>query len=207
MKFNVWSVISCLFLIYIANSIYHLYKLYFPEMCKMKNDKDCLNSAIDKTNDLELRLYYSLNGGAVNFETNKIWTVHNFDMSKELSSTFEVILPQRTRKNGTLWVHAFLLPSSAKDEFDPRRSVWHQERKYLMTFYGPPVAETIQLMGKEETKQKTQSNVDRKIVNHWRSVLPLAGVGESLSFDWNNVPGKFITDPSLFDQSYNFLHF
>ncbi len=98
-------------------------------------------------------------------------------------------MPDRTRKNGTLFVHCFLLPNDANNVEKPFDARWYMVQSAQLTQYMVPEAATFQLMG-DEVKTKVDAKKKNIPATHLRSVIPLSVVNEALSFDWKEIPGE-----------------
>lgn len=58
-------------------------------------------------------------------------------------------LPQQTRKNGTLWIHAFVVPQKDSAE-SPFQASWYILQTTLATSYVSPQAKAFQLIKDEK---------------------------------------------------------
>lgn len=116
-QFNIWGVVSCLFLLYMANSLYHLYHMYFPPLCTHSIDKDkCLDPSLNpESSHVDLKLYFTVTGHSHLIDFSKPFFEKNrFYLSTDFEETIEVEVPKRSLTNGTLWLHAFLCPGGAQ---------------------------------------------------------------------------------------------
>uniref|UniRef100_A0A915L4Z7 Lipid scramblase CLPTM1L n=1 Tax=Romanomermis culicivorax TaxID=13658 RepID=A0A915L4Z7_ROMCU len=198
LKINLWSILSCVFMAYIANSVYHLYKIYFPSRCntneKIQNSGSrhkCLDAALDPQQEkVLLTIYLSTTGrsSTIDFQ-NAVLRKDKLDLNSDFEEHIEINIPKRTSNNGTLWLHAFLSPISKRSLMDdPRNEDWYVERKSMITNYMVPKPETINLMKKEDKNEQGDLKTAEKPTSHLRSIVTLVGVGETFSFFWNNVP-------------------
>uniref|UniRef100_A0A914VFC9 Lipid scramblase CLPTM1L n=1 Tax=Plectus sambesii TaxID=2011161 RepID=A0A914VFC9_9BILA len=198
---SVVSILSLLFFLYISHSIWTLYTLFHPKTCDGEDSERCLKPAIVPDAQtgvwplVQLRVYVS-NSANSKPPGTEIYRQPSLNIDEAYEKKVEIQVPERTRKNGTLFVHCFLMPAdfSATNPFD---APWNLVQSAPLTRYMVPQAATFQLMGdaddgsgKDKSDSQTHGKQHHKPMTHLRSILPIGVVNEALSFDWREIPGE-----------------
>ncbi|CAJ0959389.1 unnamed protein product, partial [Mesorhabditis belari] len=192
--FNLTSIVSSLFIIYIANSIYQFYQLFTPELCDVEKEAgECLEP-IDyatKTSSPSylLRVYTSVSSRPIPIG-NLILQEEAFFLGEYYERKMNISLPDNMVKNGSLYVHIFLFPSDFKGS-NPNAAAWRVIQSGLITTYSEPIPKAFNLMGSENTNQQQSTKKNKspiKTVAHLRTSIPLTGLADPLSFKIKAIP-------------------
>lgn len=91
--------------------------MYFPVLCHENVGKSkCLHPSFDPAKTtVQLKLYLTPSGNThlIDFG-EEIFHENQFDLTKNLEKLIEIKVPEKTMNNGSLWLHAFLVPSDSK---------------------------------------------------------------------------------------------
>uniref|UniRef100_A0A914EDK8 Lipid scramblase CLPTM1L n=1 Tax=Acrobeloides nanus TaxID=290746 RepID=A0A914EDK8_9BILA len=198
-KLNITSITVVLFSIYIGNSLYTIYKIFHPALCQENDPRaDCIYPELNRDENgkfppVQLRIYSSLKSNPHPIG-QEIYRVSSLDIDQEIEESIQIEIPRQTRNNGSLFIHAILLPKSY-DSVDPFAASWYLVQTTRITTFHIPQAEAFKLMGdspEDKTSQKkppTKPTTD-KPVTHFRSILPLSIVADPLKFDARQVPAE-----------------
>ena len=197
------TILSVVFLAYMANNMWGIAKLYIPPSCA-STDKQCLTSSISPTSELTF----------ITFSTTKsrpslgkdLKYLDSFDVKVEESSSLiaDLKLPKTVLNNGTLYLCIFSVPK-LKNVDRSKPNWWESvisnpETSYTLTRltqHSIPQAETFNLLGEEKEKAKTD-HADRSIpVNHLRSKIVLSVMTDQVSMSPKQVPGELAHVMSL----------
>ena len=197
------TILSVVFLAYMANNMWGIAKLYIPPSCA-STDKQCLTSSISPTSELTF----------ITFSTTKsrpslgkdLKYLDSFDVKVEESSSLiaDLKLPKTVLNNGTLYLCIFSVPK-LKNVDKSKPNWWESvisnpETSYTLTRltqHAIPQAETFNLLGEEKEKAKTD-HADRSIpVNHLRSKIVLSVMTDQVSMSPKQVPGELAHVMSL----------
>ncbi|XP_060567772.1 lipid scramblase CLPTM1L-like [Ruditapes philippinarum] len=190
MKPTVTMVISGLFLSYIAYSMYTIALIFFPTHCveKGKHQK-CIQPYIAKHKKLQMSIYTSLKSSRISSnDLTLIWHYSNFTIHDVVEKEFNVSIPSKTRRNGTLYLHVFVYPRKQ----DPFTSQYTSNDQSAITTYMVPQSGVFNLLGdtaKEDSKPKTAG---RKAVTHWRSKVTVTVMEDEIAFDRQGIPGEIM---------------
>ncbi|OUC49732.1 cleft lip and palate transmembrane protein 1 [Trichinella nativa] len=187
----VLDILSGIFLLYAAYCVYVFSEILFPEKCVPKPGSRrpslaCLRSELeaDQYHNLQLRVYTSLSKRNSKL-ISEVMRIENFSMNTYYNELVEIPVPIKTRKNGSLWLHSFLMPPS--NVTIPFSGEWHLVQTAKMTTYAPRKQEKYLL----ETTVNNSSEEYKEIVTHFRTKLVLRGVGEPFSFVMRKLPNEF----------------
>ncbi|CDW59184.1 cleft lip and palate transmembrane protein [Trichuris trichiura] len=176
---------------YASYSIYLFYHLIYPERCVPRPGTRrpwiaCLRSELefDDYAKLQLRIYTSQSVSSRTLRS-QILHVDNFSMQEYMKQIVEVPLPAKTRKNGSLWLHAFVLPQV--NESNPFKAPWHLLQTAKMTVYRVRKRDRVLIYSSDESSEQN-TTMEERPVSHWRSKVTLRGVGEPFPFVSRKVP-------------------
>lgn len=177
-------VVCGVFVAYVGHSVYTIAQLFMPPGCP--EPSKCLHPLIQEHPKLQLLLYTSGRQHPEYSASMKLLhRVEEFDYNLEQDFHLNVKLPQKTRKNGTLFLHSFITSRSLDPE-DMHSLVNEDLTVYAMaelTQYHVPEAQTINLL-KDENVVKSSSNP----VSHFRSQIRLHVLTEPVVLPRGGVP-------------------
>ncbi|KRX97080.1 Cleft lip and palate transmembrane protein 1-like protein [Trichinella pseudospiralis] len=187
----VLDILSGIFLLYAVYCVYIFSEILFPEKCVPKPGSRrpslaCLRSELeaDQYHNLQLRVYTSLSKRNSKL-ISEVLRIENFSMNTYYKELVEIPVPIKTRKNGSLWLHSFLMPPS--NVTIPFSGEWHLVQTAKVTTYAPRKQEKYLL----EATVNNSSEEYKEIVTHLRTKLVLRGVGEPFSFVMRKLPNEF----------------
>ncbi|CAJ0584868.1 unnamed protein product, partial [Mesorhabditis spiculigera] len=180
--------LTAAFLIYIGNSIYHFYQIFVPELCDLTQDTgNCLEPFSIKDNVVRLRVYTSLTSRPIPLGT-LVYEEPALRIDEALEKKINISLPGPTLNNGTLFVHAILLPSDFEG-VNVNAARWRVIQSGLITTYAEPIPKTFNLMGgNDEVSGTTKAKKAVKPIAHLRSSIPLVGLTGSPIFKARAIP-------------------
>ncbi|XP_060084173.1 lipid scramblase CLPTM1L-like [Ylistrum balloti] len=183
MKLSFSLVVSALFLVYIAHSMWVIYGIFFPSPCA--KGRKCIYPFIEQKPkpQLELQVFTSTKQkGVSESDLNLIWRNGSLDIDETLVKELNVSMPWKTRRNGTLYIHVFVHPKGE----DPFESTYSVHTLVSMTTYALPQAGFFSLLGDNRNENET---LDRNIpISHWRKKLFVTLVTDPLAIDRHAIP-------------------
>ena len=193
-KISLTSVVSVIFLAYMANSLWSIASLYFPPAC----DSNCLKSGL-------LESQFKNGVRLILMSTNKARPANDKDLSfieafdlvnldDDYVKKIEMKLSSSvTKKNGTQFLALSAIPLDSKVTLDKASTKWNawirDDRATFsiipLTKYHVPEAETFQLLGSEDEekaaeKKKMPPVTSRKPVVHLRSKIQFSIMTDSV---------------------------
>ena len=193
-KISLTSVVSVIFLAYMANSLWSIASLYFPPAC----DSNCLKSGL-------LESQFKNGVRLILMSTNKARPTNDKDLSfieafdlvnldDDYVKKIEMKLSSSvTKKNGTQFLALSAIPLDSKVTLDKASTKWNawirDDRATFsiipLTKYHVPEAETFQLLGSEDEekaaeKKKMPPVTSRKPVVHLRSKIQFSIMTDSV---------------------------
>ncbi|GFO30988.1 cleft lip and palate transmembrane protein 1-like protein [Plakobranchus ocellatus] len=149
----------------------------------------CIRPFIAKKPELGLQIATSLQSNPRG-SMKVVWKYDNFSLEETVEKTFNVSVPMKTRKNGTLYVHAFLYPRGKSVDY----FIGHSVSK--ITTYALPQASYINLLGSDDSKKnmsatkETSTAAKEKTHSHWRPKLSVAVLSDDVALDRHKIPGE-----------------
>lgn len=161
-KISFTSVITVVFLAYMANALWSIASLYLPPSC----EKDCLQNGLHHIKDFKAGLRFLVlttekmkpssekdMSFVTSFDITNLEENHEEELKMKLSSKV-------LTKNATQFLALFTLPIDPKAGLDKAKIKWNQwirSEKAIFTIIPltkihVPEAETFQLLGKQLTK-------------------------------------------------------
>lgn len=144
------TLLSIVFGLYVSHSLYGIWQLFRIPVCNPQ--QACYPYYLTKVKSpLKLLLYTSLEYQPYYDNLNFVGQINNFDYNVELVETLKVPVPERTRRNGSLHIHAFLVPQTVT-ETRPRliqRSLL-SSFSYPLTEYQVPTLSAFDLLKGEK---------------------------------------------------------
>ncbi|KAL4235053.1 Cleft lip and palate associated transmembrane protein 1 [Mactra antiquata] len=190
MKPSLTVVVSGLFLAYMAYSMYTIGLIFFPTPCKeVGNGRKCIQPYLNKQKAFEMSVYTSLKSNQVSDnDLTLVWKIDNFSLTEVTEKSINVTIPSRARRNGTLYLHAFLYPKNQ----DPLSSQYTSHDQSAITTFMIPLSSTFNLLGENDKKEKKPSATNKKPVTHWRSKVTINVMEDKIPFDRQGVPGELM---------------
>ncbi|XP_043679864.1 cleft lip and palate transmembrane protein 1-like protein isoform X1 [Vespula pensylvanica] len=188
-------IFSKVFLTYIIYSIYTLSLLFVVPSCE--KGKPCLKSYLYKNPQLQLYIYSSImKHPSIEREVNSLYMQQNFDYTQTQNISLSIDLPRKTQKNGTLFLHVILVPSSQKQfkSFkELQKDIFMTNTIIELTQYSVPEAKVFNLLGEQdETVRKKEKYVHP--ITHIKSKVTFTIMTEDIGFPKDNVPVELIND-------------
>ncbi|CAG5130853.1 unnamed protein product, partial [Candidula unifasciata] len=175
---------------YLAYTIYTLYSIFMPQPCT--KSQHCIKPYLLTKPKLGLQISTSTQASQGAALTT-IWKYDNFTIDAIVEKTVNVSVPLKTRKNGTLYVHAIIYPRGSQSP----------EKDYLaysvskITTYSLPQASFINLLGnKDQTENNTSKSASGKKeekvlpLTHWRQRLSVNVLEDHIDLDRQKIPGE-----------------
>lgn len=183
MKPSFTLIVSIIFLAYIAHSMWVIFGIFFPTPCK--DSKHCISPYLARKPEpkLEILVYTSTKGQGVNEkDLSLIWKNSTIDVHDTMEQTVNVSLPFKTRNNGSLYLHAFLVPTGK----DPFATKFVSYQYTQITTYSLPQSEFFSLIG-DSTKNKTDPNIP---FTHLRQQVKMSVMTDIIQFDRRAMPAE-----------------
>lgn len=184
MKPSITAILSCIFLAFILHSIYNLVLLYQAPKCS--KGEVCYYSILNKKPQLDLLLITAESGRGKAEEL--VLQKRNFNYNEAFSEDITLELSKNVRKNGTLFLHALVVPSSHKRNFD-QPNISELKRLNDVTHSFSPLSQFIvpkrlsfNLLQDEKLEQK------HKPTAHLKTKYALLMVDGYLEIPYSNIP-------------------
>ncbi|ESO82684.1 hypothetical protein LOTGIDRAFT_108820 [Lottia gigantea] len=183
MNFSLTYILVAVVIAYIAHSSWVLYQLFNPKPC---TKQPCLKAYISRKPKLEMHIYTSTKKTQISEkDLSLVWKNSNFDLHNTEAREFNVSIPWKTRKNGTLFAHVFVLPKKS----DPFVSELVSHSYTSLTTYAIPKALAINLLG-NSGRNKSGYIGPNKPVTHWRQKLTISVMEDDIAFDRMGIPAE-----------------
>ncbi|XP_050395910.1 lipid scramblase CLPTM1L [Patella vulgata] len=184
MKFSLTYILFAVVFAYIAHSTWVLYQLFNPKPCTVGQ---CLKAYAARNHKLEMQVYTSKKQTQISeTDLTLVWKNDNFDIHKTEERNFNISIPNKTRRNGTLYVHVFVLPKNA----DPFATEYVTHRYTALTTYMLPQAQFINLLQDRDNNKSSKSNTQGRPVTHWRQKLTISVMEDTIAFDRFSIPAE-----------------
>ncbi|BFG00150.1 cleft lip and palate transmembrane protein 1-like protein [Drosophila madeirensis] len=152
---SISTILGVVFLAYIAHSIYQMSQLFTKLSCTAQ---PCYTSFLAEKPRMQLALFTSRTPQPIASEVQDIYKAKRFDYSRPFEHDFEVEVPLRTRRNGSLYMHVVLALEGEPLEWRSLRrdgpTVLHT---LSLTDYMVPRAEAFNLLSEAADKPPTKS--------------------------------------------------
>ncbi|KAF5296178.1 hypothetical protein FQA39_LY12632 [Lamprigera yunnana] len=186
MKPTVTFFFITLFALFILHSIWNLIGIFRAPTCN--KEEPCYASYLNKNPSLELLLYISEKVHPGNAQL--IYNLDNFKYSEPFEKEISIAIPQKTRNNGTLYIHILILPFR-KDGGSLRLSdgINMQDAVHLtkkLTHYSVPKSFMFNLLSEEEKKQAV------KPVSHLKERFAIIMCTENLDMAQSSIPVEIL---------------
>ncbi|KAK5640162.1 hypothetical protein RI129_010973 [Pyrocoelia pectoralis] len=186
MKPSLTLLFIIIFMLFIFHSMWNLIEIFRAPKCN-KGDT-CFASYLNSEPPLELFIYTS--DTVKPTDAVLIYNSYNFDYSKLLEEEWSIDIPQKTRNNGTLYIHIVILPRRKRDTtLRLHEAVYVHDAIYLkkkLTHYAIPKSSTFNLLTDEEKKQMI------KPVAHLKARFAITMCVDKLNMAINNIPGELL---------------
>lgn len=109
-------------------------------------------------------------------------SINNFNYSIPTNRELKILLPERTKKNGTLYLHLFLTRqrNQRQEFFSLSQDAWTVHSRVRLTQYQVPEAATFQLLSSE--KYSVEKNSAKNAVNK-KQTLPVTHMKTRVTFN------------------------
>ncbi|KAH8419784.1 hypothetical protein KR009_002474, partial [Drosophila setifemur] len=149
---SISTLLGVAFLAYIAHSIYQMSQLFTKLQC---SGTPCYTSFLADQPRLQLALFSSLNRNPIASEVRDLYKTKRFDYSRNFEHDFELEIPLKTRRNGSLYFHVVLALEGEPLEWRSLRrdgpTVIHT---LSLTDYMIPRAEAFNLLGESDSRER-----------------------------------------------------
>ncbi|KAH8415338.1 hypothetical protein KR222_004681 [Zaprionus bogoriensis] len=158
---SISTLVGVAFLAYIMHSIYQMSQLFTTLQC---SETPCYTSFLAERPRMQLALFASQTRNPIASEVRQLYKERRFDYGKPFDHDFELDVPLKTRRNGTLYLHVVLALEGEPLEW---RTLRRDGPTVLHTLslcdYMVPRAEAFNLLGDgKERKQPEQADTQRK---------------------------------------------
>ncbi|KAG4072039.1 hypothetical protein HA402_015538 [Bradysia odoriphaga] len=185
---SITLIVSCIFFVYIAHSMYVLSTLFLTLKC---SGQPCFTSYLSTTPQMQLILFTSTHSNPTSIEVTNIATINNFTYTEELERDIEIALPTKTRQNGTLFLHVILASDNGQFEWKHlQRDGPTVIQRVLLTEYAVPKAATFNLLGESEAESKTPKKkvLVEKPVSHFKPKVFINMLTDDISMSQADIP-------------------
>jgi CRISPR/Cas system CMR-associated protein Cmr5 small subunit len=204
------TVLSILFLGYMANSIWSIASLYIPPSCPA-GEKTCISSILTETSELSLIMFTTTKARPSLGKDLSYLDTLDIKVSEEKHSSANIKFPKSVIKNGTMYMAVFAVPKLGK--VDKTKADWWEKEIYnpktsytqtRLTQHSIPEAETFNLLG-EETKKEDKPLDRSRPVSHLRSKMVITVMSDQVVMGPGQVPGELGHVMSLTKDRKNYL--
>lgn len=184
MKPSITAIISCIFLAFILHSIYNLVLLYQAPSCT--KGEVCYFSILNKKPQLDLLLFTAESSRGK--DEQLVLQKRKFDYNHGFSEEINIELSKNVKNNGSLFIHALIVPSSDKRKID-QPIINELKRLNDVTHVFSPLSQFIvpkrlsfNLLQDEKLVQK------HKPTAHLKSKFTLIMIDGYLEIPYSNIP-------------------
>lgn len=96
---SITTILGVVFLAYIGHSMWMMAQLFTTLKC---SDVPCYTSFLTNKPRMQLALFTSTSANPISSEVTKLETIKNFNYWQNFEKEYEVKVPAKTRRNGTL---------------------------------------------------------------------------------------------------------
>ncbi|XP_017030604.1 lipid scramblase CLPTM1L [Drosophila kikkawai] len=193
---SISTMLGVAFLAYILHSIYQMSQLFTTLQC---SNLPCYTSFLADRPRLQLALFSSLSRNPIASEVRDLYKAERFDYHENFAHDFELEIPLKTRRNGSLYFHVVLALEGEPLEWRSlRRDGPTVVHTLSLTDYMVPKAEAFNLLGEsssatneksKETKGKTGVPVKSgRPSTHIRSNVYVTLLTDLFSVSQEDVP-------------------
>lgn len=160
-----------------------IFGIFFPTPCS--NSPHCIRPYLARipTPKLEIQVFISTKSvGIQEADLKLVWKNSSLDIDETVEKTINITLPRKTRNNGTLYLHAFVVPLG-KDPFNTQ----YQTHKFTkITTYALPQSEYFSLVT-DTAKNKFDPDTP---ISHLRQNVKLSIMTDNIQFDRRAMPAE-----------------
>jgi len=198
------TVLSVLFLGYMANSMWNIVQLYLPPPPCPAGDKTCISNLVTPTTKLSLLVFSTTKTRPTAGNDLKFVTRLDVTADEESELNTAVKLPRSVTNNGSLHLSVFACYPALGAEVDMKGDTWWHSvinkphTSYVLTRltqFHIPEAETFNLLGDdkvpegEDKKPKVAKDRSRP-VTHIRSKIILSVMTDQVTMSSRQVPAE-----------------
>lgn len=170
------------------HSVWNIYKLSLPPDCPVEHT--CLKSSLLRNPKLELFLFTSVRENPSSRDVSLLLEKKKYDYNEPIDETIKLNIPYKTRMNGTLFLHMFIIAQRFNHKWDWDSLASHRNeheikvyRKVPLTRYAIPPDRTFNLLGEEKGQQS-----NRRPVTHVKSLVEFNMLTEVEKFPRLEIP-------------------
>ncbi|XP_063697364.1 lipid scramblase CLPTM1L [Culicoides brevitarsis] len=184
-------VLSGVFLAYIAHSIYTLAQLFKSPSC---SSSPCYTSYLANNPKLQLLLFTSTTSNPIASEVTNVLVLRGFNYLEPVQKSVDIDIPLKTRRNGTLFLHAVLAADDGKavDWRELKRDGPTVLQRIALTNYMIPKAATFNLLSSSETekpsKKASATTKSVKPVTHIKRKIHITILTDLISMSQEDIP-------------------
>ncbi|XP_055381132.1 lipid scramblase CLPTM1L [Condylostylus longicornis] len=185
---SVSTILGAIFLIYIGNSMWIMSQLFVNIQC---SSEPCYKSFLDTKPKLQLALFASTSINPLSSEVQKVAAIPNFNYEKDYFENYDVDIPLKTRRNGTMFLHVVLaLQGESLDWRSLQRDGPTVIQRVKLTEYMIPKATTFNLLGekKSDPNDKKQAVENIKPVTHFQTQVNVVILTDNISMSKQDIP-------------------
>ncbi|KAM7349608.1 lipid scramblase CLPTM1L [Cochliomyia hominivorax] len=189
---SITTILGVAFLGYIGHSMWMMAQLFTTLKC---SDIPCYISFLTNKPRMQLALFTSTGANPISTEVTKLDSVKNFNYWENYEKNYEIQVPAKTRRNGTLHLQVVLALEGEPLEWKTLKrdgpTVIHS---LSITEYMVPKAEAFNLLGDnnkdqlEESKSKRSSTAVTKPKTHIMSEVHVSLLTDLISLSAKDVP-------------------
>lgn len=102
---SITTILGVAFMAYIAHSMWVMAQLFTTLHC---SDQTCYSSFLNDNPRMQLALFTSITPNPITSEVSKIFSTKNFDYRNSYLDDFQIDVPLKTRRNGSLYLQVQL---------------------------------------------------------------------------------------------------
>ncbi|XP_070161771.1 lipid scramblase CLPTM1L [Polyergus mexicanus] len=186
-------ILSQIFLAYIVYSIYTLSLLFVSPACE--DGKPCLKSYLSERPQLNLHVYSSIKKNPTSRDIDLVYSLQNFNYNRAQTIPTTLNIPRETRRNGTLFLHILLVPTSAKQSrsfIELQKDIFTSYTTIKMTQYMVPEAEAFKLLGKRDSSVKKTNEIAVHLVSHIKSRVTFTIMTDNIMLPVYSMPAELM---------------
>ncbi|XP_005184105.1 lipid scramblase CLPTM1L isoform X1 [Musca domestica] len=166
---SISTILGIAFLGYIGHSMWMMAQLFTTLKC---TDLPCYNSFLANRPRMQLALWTSTAHNPISTEVTKVDSIKNFDYLKSYEKDYEIKVPAKTRRNGTLYMQVVLALQGEPLEWKTLRrdgpTVIHS---LSITEYMVPKAAAYNLLSDKEKDAATASRKSQKAAKPYAHIM------------------------------------
>lgn len=184
------TLVGVAFLAYIMHSIYQMSQLFTTLHC---TELPCYESFLAERPRMQLALFSSQTRSPIASEVQALYKERRFDYTQPFDRDFELDVPLKTRRNGTLYLHVVLALEGEPLEWRTlRRDGPTVVHTLSLCDYMVPRAEAFNLLGDGKEKQQQQEKLSTG--NGKKRAKNAAAAGRPSTHIRSNVYVTLLTD-------------